>query len=255
MPRSGKSFYIENVGPHDGPLTQGLQWMIQSAQESGEGLVAVNQPQNLGNLSWSSHASVFNALASAGKCSVGGVALSLMTLRSKDIYHWDGPILVVYGSAKIRDAVDSLDGKGDVLLVPWDREEAQSWIDTWGANELGSAETDPPAPSPRNTGLPQVVTSALGRLTQIVNLSTGIVHPSDKQAAVETLETLYHKGAGVTPEQIRQQLVRSGWRPDGANDVKKLAEMIWSGRRPKTSTGHANESLWQSWIKENEEGQ
>ena len=38
-----------------------------------------------------------------------------------------------------------------------------------------------------------------------------------------------------------------GWDPKDANEVKKLAEAIWAGRRPKKSTGQPDDGLWTYW--------
>ena len=70
-------------------------------------------------------------------------------------------------------------------------------------------------------------------LTHAVNLNTGILHSSDYERAVRTLETLFRKSAECDPELIRRQLIRMGWRPKDAASVKELAEKIWAGRRPE----------------------
>jgi hypothetical protein len=246
MPRKGKSYYISSEGPADASLTTGLQWLVQSAREHDTaGLVVVSTLQNLRNLAWNKNAAIFEALEKSQNCTVEGASLRLMTLRRKDIYLWNGPILAIYGGQKLLDAVDALDGTADVLCIPWSRAEAQAWIDTWGAVELGQPTASGSPPSQ----LPEVVNDALSQLTSSVNLATGIVHSSDKQQAIETLETLFHNHVTVDPERIRQELLLLGWKPDGAQGVKKLAEMIWAGRHPRGSTGRASDDLWQYWRK------
>jgi hypothetical protein len=95
--------------------------------------------------------------------------------------------------------------------------------------------------------LPAVTAAAIRWLTDSVNLNTGIVHPSDKEQAIEMIETLFHKGALPDTEMMRQELIRNGWTPADAQSVKKLAETIREGGRPRSSKGSANSELWDLW--------
>lgn len=232
MPRRGKSFYIESQGPNDAALTEGIRWLLSEAAKAGkEGLVAVSYLQNLRNLSWSCLAPVFDQLARRGSAAVQGVQLRLLTLRKGDIYAWDGPILILMGTRKLWDAVDTIDGTADALLVPWNREVAQDWIDTGSAQQLGAtSEADASEPD-ADTQQPKMLWQlALDHLTAHVNLNTGIIQPSDKLHAVRTLETLFYKRELPDSKAVRQYLMRSGWQAGHARDVGKLTSMIGRGR-------------------------
>jgi hypothetical protein len=245
MTRKGSSQYIASVGPKDDAIIKGFRWLISEARNSGnEGVVAVSQKANLENIAeWSQLASVFNQLRSSESATLQDVKLNLLTRRNKKIYSFDGPILAIYGGQELLDLVDGISGTASVLYVPWGNDHKQ-WVQTWNANELNrepvAGTTDPEPTS-------GVVFYALETLTLTVNLGTGIVHSSDRENAIRVLETLYHKKASVTPELIRQQLIRLGWDPKNASDVEKLASTIWDGRRPKKSTGKADNGLWDYW--------
>lgn len=244
MPRKGKSYYIASQGPDDASLVAGVKWLYQEASTTSKpALVVVSQKQNLENIQWSQFAGLFAALKKQDECTVQAVRFALMTLRSRT-WSWDGPALVIYGGQKLLDAVDALAGNIDVLYIPWSGNDGDGWIATWDAQKLGAQGEG----GPRNTGtLPRVAEVALGRLTSLVNLSTGILHPSDHDQAIRTLETLLHKGELADPELVRQYLVRRGWQPAHAQEVGDLAAKLLDGRRPRGSTGSADERLWALW--------
>jgi len=245
MSRKGNSHYISSTGAQDQAVIQGVQWLLGEAKKSDNvGIVAVSTKGNLENIAnWSQLADLFNQLRRHGSATIQGVTLQLMTLRDQK-YNFDGPILAIYGGHKLLDAVDGIAGQASVLYIPWAEGDGDKWVQTWHATELGQNAVPDDQQSEPTSGAAFV---ALESLTQRVNLNTGIVHSSDRESAIRTLETLFHKQTPVTPELIRQQLIRLGWAPKDAGDVEKLAEMIWDGRRPKTSTGTADEGLWDYW--------
>lgn len=187
---------------------------------------------------------MFAQLHKHGTFKVRHVTLRLYVPRQSTLHAYDGPILVIHGGQKLLDAVDALYGKADVLYIPFAKGDHDDWAATWGATPLGASDQPPEEIQEPTTG---VTLLALQALTRQVNLGTGITHPSDYDSAVHTLETLHHKGAGLLPEDVRRQLIRLGWDPKDAKTVKNLAEKITTGRRPKGTTGQADEHLWTYW--------
>ena len=244
MTRQGQSLYIESVGPMDDAIKLGFKWLIQRCRETSScGLIAVGGKQNLSNIAnWSDLGPIFTALQKRGQYQKNGVTLLLHTLR-KPASSQNGPVLAIYGGQELLDSVDSIYGEMDVLYIPWAENDQADWASTWNASILGDKKSTEKEPL---SGISHI---ALQSLTNSVNLNTGIVHPCDKEAAVRTLETLFYKGADCNPELIRQQLIRMGWEPEDASSVKVLAEKIWEGRRPRSSTGKPNEDSWGYWLK------
>lgn len=162
------------------------------------------------------------------------VKVSLLTERIA-LYSWNGPILAIYPTKKLLDKIDSLTGVTDVLVIPWTLQEVQYWIDTWAATELGSA------PEARKPFSDPLVEAALDALTNRVNLSTGILHPLDRAAAIDLFRILRDNGIPYDPNEIRAWLVsQGGWKPSDADDVKRVAEAILArkalrGQRPAWS--------------------
>jgi hypothetical protein len=246
MTRKGTSLYIESHGPQDAAINEGFQWLLSEARKVGnKGLVAVTTKQNLDNIAdWSQLGSLLTTLRQHGVVKTGEVTLGLFTAKDKGVHQWEGPILTIYGGQKLLDAVDSITGSASVLYIPWSEGDHAAWAETWGASKLGAQPTAEHSQEEPTGGVALV---ALRGLTDSVNLNTGIVHPSDREQAVRSLETLFHQKADVTPERIRQQLIRLGWQPKDAAEVMKLAEMIWDGRRPKGSKGKGDDNLWDYW--------
>jgi len=245
MPRNRPSYYIESTGPQDEAIITGFRWLIkEAANQNLVGYVAVSMKANLDNIShWSQLASILNSLRQDGVVSVEKVTLHFITSRDRHI-STSGPVLVLYGGQDLLDFIDSFQAITSVLYIPWQGQEHADWSATWNATRLGDDESQS---SEQKEPLSGIAFFALESLTKSVNLSTGITHPSDREQAVRSLETLFHKQAQCDPETIRRQLIRLDWKPSAAAKVKEIAEMIWDGRRPRKSTGRADEGLWKYW--------
>ncbi|MCE9853269.1 DUF1889 family protein [Shewanella chilikensis] len=76
-----------------------------------------------------------------------------------------------------------------------------------------------------------LVEEALKSLTIMVNLSTGIIHPSDESAAKEYFKALYKEGEPLIGSEITNWASANGWQPKHAKELGALAEKIGSGGR------------------------
>lgn len=76
-----------------------------------------------------------------------------------------------------------------------------------------------------------LVEDALKSLAAMVNLSTGIIHPSDESAAKEYFNVLYKEGEPLLCSEITEWTKCNGWKPAYAKDLGKLAQKIGSGGR------------------------
>lgn len=157
--------------------------------------------------------------------------LELRTLRD---LRRSGPVtavLAVYFDSDMLDEVDALPQLRFVIVVPWTNAGVAEWIRTWDPTVHGSATAvaaPPLASSP-------VVASALRHLTQIVNVSTGISHPSDREATEALFWYLRKAGEWAPLEEMRRWLVRNGWKPGDADEVVAVAEKTESRRSPPKS--------------------
>lgn len=255
MSKNRKSLFIRSHGPDVGTLKQGLVWLGRLTESDPAKRKAAIAIYTKGQLSGTTIETVLGtpackALAKGQAVGFGKASLSLITARER-IYSWNGPILAVYPPKKLIDALDDLTGVTDMMVVPWTMEEIEFWIKAWGAEEFGGT-----APKAEKPPLDPVVVAALKTLTETVNLSTGITHPSDKMAALDTFRILVGHRVSYHPEAVRAWLVgQGGWSPRDADAVQEIAQGYLEGRRFR---GHGrefwNDSIIDRWREEAAKG-
>lgn len=156
----------------------------------------------------------------------GGWNLALRTERTfRDAWTSD-IIIAVYATQRMLDQIDSTSNAAAVIVVPWLMEHVAEWIRTWNPHVLGEPQVAPEVLIEN-----PVVEEALKVLTDIVNLSTGLAHPRDKESAVQLFRLLYNHGELYDPDSVRAWALRHGWTPEGANDLKRVAQAILDRRR------------------------
>lgn len=251
MNKNRKSLFIRAHGPDVDALKRALVWLGRLAETDSAKRKAAIAIYSKGQLSGTVIEPVLGtpackALAKGQTVGFGNASLSLITARER-IYSWNGPILAVYPPKMLIDALDDLTGVTDMLVLPWTMEEIEFWIKTWGAEELGGT-----APREEKPKLAPVVVAALKNLTETVNLSTGITHPSDKMAALDTFRILVGHRVSYHPEAVRAWLVgQGGWSPRDADAVQEIAQGYLDGKRIR---GHGrefwNDSIIDRWREE-----
>jgi hypothetical protein len=73
--------------------------------------------------------------------------------------------------------------------------------------------------------------AALENLTGIINLSTGILHPSDESAAKLYFKALHEDGELLDGAEITNWATNNGWSQKHAKELGKLAQHIGNGGR------------------------
>ena len=76
-----------------------------------------------------------------------------------------------------------------------------------------------------------LVKEALKSLTSMVNLSTGILHPSDESAAKLYFKALHKEGVMLNESEVTRWAVSNGWQTKHASELGKLAQKISNGGR------------------------
>jgi hypothetical protein len=99
-----------------------------------------------------------------------------------------GATLAVWPSARLLERLEEA-GPRALCVVPWTEHDVADWLANWDPRDLRSGEEAPKAQlsSP-------VVEAALVDLTALVNLSTGLGHPSDHASAVSLFRILKDGG-------------------------------------------------------------
>lgn len=152
-------------------------------------------------------------------------------------------VIAYYADEELLDFVDGLHGASGAIAVPWVPGEADGWAARWSAIIHGQ-EKKPPAALINDP----VVVRALQTLTAVINLSTGLGHPRDKQMANEILRILRAKGHADPSGTIKSWAIRHNWSPTAASDLEALAKKIWSLKtKPSLSGFHDPNGRYGRW--------
>jgi len=153
------------------------------------------------------------------------LCMNLESPKTFSPYKTYGMVIGVYLSQKDQNALDSITSARALVLLPWTEEEGKTWLSTWNAIVLGASTWQV-----QQTTFPVDVENAFLSLTQGINLSTGLSHPSDKDAAKRTLSNLKKNGHMLVPDEIRKWALRNNWAPKNAAALSKLAGRYFKGR-------------------------
>ena len=224
------SYFIRSEGPNVESATKAFGWLLLNSKPRG--YMAVHGYRNLdGVLAEVIGEPAVKALKGQGKFAISGKEITLVTER-KSIYNaHDSPMVAFHPSSKFLDELDSIPGISAMLVVPWNFYEVEPWIRARGAVELGMPLSGQEGPTVQN----KVVERALQSLTRTVNLSTGVMHPSDRASAIQMFQILRNAGERFTPEEVKAWLIgKGGWKATHAQDAADIARKVLEGRRLRT---------------------
>ena len=239
MPRNKRNTFYIDITKKENEITiiEGVKWLLAIMDQFNHstGLLAIPVKKLLDNRSVITTAlnkldrTIVKEFLKNNKVQFSSrVELILFTEKIR-IYNFTGPILAIFPTKKLLDKLDDLYGVTDILVIPWYMDEVREWIRTWAARELGDVEQ-----KESKIKLNQEVVEALEELTEAVNLSTGIGHPSDRRKAIETFEKLVMQNISFDPMNIRAWLVaEGGWQTRYADEVVRIAKIINEGRKPR----------------------
>lgn len=171
-----------------------------------------------------------------GPLSIGnGIRIRAETMRTILRHHTGAVVLVYYAESNILDVVDGLSNVAGIVAVPDLPGTGDEWSNRWGAKVHGEERKAPV----RLIDDP-VIICALEYLTSMINLSTGLGHPRDKEYANQTLRILRAKGHADPSERIKSWAIREGWKPDHAGELETLSRKIWSLKSRPSLAGFVN---------------
>ena len=88
-----------------------------------------------------------------------------------------------------------------------------------------------------------ILKRALELITDRTNLSTGLTHPNDKNAAKEMFIRLRDEGIDLRATEITVWAVSNGWRSNDAREFGVMAQQIGNERNEREIAGQ--------WWKDN----
>ena len=151
------------------------------------------------------------------------------------------PVAVLWPDKKFLDEVDSIPEVSAMLVVPHSKKAVQEWIATREAIELTTGKKAP------SSSINPVVEEALKDLDAWVNTSTGLVHPSDRETAVQIFKALRRGGIEYDPNEVKRWLIRNGWTPNNAEQVRVVAEKINQGKGRRQGQNKLGRAPWKRW--------
>jgi hypothetical protein len=155
-----------------------------------------------------------------------------MYTETKPPSTYEGPILAVWTRDKSLDKLDTT-GAVAICAAPWNPDNIVDWKANWNPIDVRTGQHGGSDTTVSNL----VVAKGLEHLTDRVNLSTGLAHPSDRSAAIHLFRLFVQGGESYIPDEIRAWAVRHGWQPEDARELAELAEKVQQGRRLKASSG------------------
>lgn len=153
---------------------------------------------------------------------VDNINIKLESPKTLSPYKSYGMLIGIHLSQEGQDKLDSADFADAIMFVPWTEDEGKEWMSTWDPSVLGQRTWQI---SPQN--LHQDVVDALVIITSSINLSSGLVHPSDKNVAKQKFTDLKNAGHKPDPDEIRGWALRNNWAPMHASSLQKLAARIF----------------------------
>lgn len=183
------------------------------------------------------------ALAKGPVSAAAGINLHAQTMRTLRLPRSPAVIIVYYAETEILELADGTRNVAGIVAVPDYPGQADGWAERWGAIVHGQERK-----APATLIDDPVVVRALETLTQVINLSTGLVHPRDKQTADEILRILRAKGHPDPTPNIRSWAIRNGWKPDHAAKLETLSRKIWDLKtKPSLSKFHNPQARYDRW--------
>jgi len=167
-----------------------------------------------------------------------GSTLTCETKRTFNNYLSTEVILCAFPDEDMLKAVDSVKSLKIAIIVPWHMEDIAEWARAWNPVIPGEERDE----AERLIANP-VVEEAMAMLTRHINLSTGLINPSDKGSAIELLKILRDNGELYDPASLRAWALRHNWTPEGAGGLEKYAQAVLD-RKPVRGDKHA----WRSDI-------
>jgi hypothetical protein len=224
--------FIETEGWDEDALKLGLAWLIRYATEKGysQAAIAVGAKAQIKRMEPALPQALADALTKRGQVRADGLTLKVILDRKMPFDFAEGPILAVWKNDRTLDKIDDLRAPA-ICVITWSKGELEQWKAAWGPVDLRAGRAVEAAEISN-----LVVLRALEGLTSLVNLGTGLGHPSDRSAAINTFRILKKNGEDYDPDEIRAWAARHGWMAEDATELAEVASKVAAGKRLKAET-------------------
>jgi hypothetical protein len=213
-------FLIENRGPDTEAVKTAFRNVLEISAKSGGSLITLVVPQK-GRFRGSIPADVLGDKL-AGALVKGDAKLDATTsmrLESGSTFRPLASYDIVMGlhiGLAEQYRIDTSDTK-TIVFVPWLEDEGKEWQGTWSPTVWGQDSWKTPA-----FQVPSDFDAALLKLTDSINLGTGISHPSDRDRARSTLSSALANGYAPRKNDLLRWALQHNWTFSGAEALEKL---------------------------------
>lgn len=222
-------FLFKNEGPNDQVIVNALRHASEISTQSNNKSIHIIFPHKA-NFESTNLGKIINQIFGAGSakklCKGETIGNLDFILPSKISFNnSSGTILAIYCTPDDMNKIDSNSSANSIIFVSYLLEEADIWENTWYNNGLDIIHGES---SQQIEILSEEITSALKRLTSIVNLSTGLTHPSDQKHAQRIFKELQEKGYKADEQAVANWAIANGWNARHLDDLKKLTKRYLS---------------------------
>ena len=216
-------FLIENYGPHVDAFKMALAEAIKFSRLNGISQITLVISAK-GGFPGTIIGEFFGDRISKLLCKGGvvdlghGISMNLEIPRNLSSHKNFGTLLATYLSEEDMSIIDALRTVQAVVYLPWHEEEGKKWLACWSPVIWGNSSW-----IIKPLTFTQDIEEALSRLTKVINLSTGLAHPSDKEFAKRMFLKLKNEGHQVEPEDVKFWAIKNGWQVRHAKELEKLA--------------------------------
>lgn len=158
------------------------------------------------------------------------ITFNLRTARLEISDGTEDIVLSLYPTSRMTDNLNDLRRAKAIVVVPWIDKERDIWIKTWNPVIIGGAQEDV-----GSLELDTRLKRALVELTNMINLSTGLTHSSDRDSAIQLLQILHQNRIELNPDNMKIWALQNGWNSDGANQLRDFAQGVIEGKKYRTS--------------------
>lgn len=221
-------FYIDTRGTDDKAYQEAMQYACQLANENSNIDRIILLAATKGNTGWLDRLYGDQTVKKLFKGTTFKDCKPTFKIETLRTYS-DGPSkdIVICMGLKSEDVfkVDDFYAAEAIIAIPWIPEHLEEWIKTWSPIELRTKK------SAEGFELPDpIIQVAMKELTNDINMTTGITHPSDEHQAKTYVRAL-HKYMDIDGEIVAAYLTRElGWDTEHALDLKKLIDTLNAGK-------------------------
>jgi hypothetical protein len=212
-----EAVYIDSPANDDDDVALAVAWARDRARQFGCGFTVIAPSRDSFRL--------VSALESLPK------GVSKETWRTMRTGHVEPVIVACWPDERTLAHLDSRPRLKALCVLRWTEKESEPWRIARGAVNLW--ESEPAAPPEPEISDP-VVLAAMQSLTRRVNLNTGIIHPDDRDAAINTFRLLQRARYRFEPDEIKTWATANGWRAQDAIKLAEVARGVLSGHAYRT---------------------